>query len=73
MPKHEPTENISITMPMNILAILDSYCAEADLNRSQTITRAVRLYLATKIAKAPAFWDQYYNNLQEEGKTQVGK
>ncbi|MFA6290140.1 MAG: hypothetical protein WC637_00085 [Victivallales bacterium] len=67
MPK-EPTENISVTMPINLLQILDHFCCECDLNRSQAIARAVRLYVGTKIAKTPAFWDREYHRLQEEGK-----
>lgn len=64
----EPTDNISITMPMNLLAVLDNYCAEADLNRSQAVNRAVRLYLGTKLAKQPEFWAREYDRLQTKGK-----
>jgi len=64
----EPTENISITVPMYILPILDMYCGEHDLSRSQTVNRAIRLYLGTKKAKDPEFWQQEYQRLQKEGK-----
>jgi len=64
----EPTDNISVTMPMNLLAVLDHYCAEADLNRSQAVNRAVRLYLGTKIAKQPEFWAREYARLDAKGK-----
>lgn len=47
MTSKEPTENISVSMPMTLLAILDYYCRENDLNRSQAVNRAVRLYLGT--------------------------
>ena len=64
----EPTDNISITMPMNLLSVLDHYCSEADLNRSQAVNRAVRLYLGTKIAKQPEFWQREYARLEQKGK-----
>lgn len=64
----ESTENISVSIPMNLLAILDHYCSVADLNRSQTVNRAIRLYLATKIAKDNSFWSREYNRLMEESK-----
>ena len=53
---------------MNLLAVLDNYCAEADLNRSQAVNRAVRLYLGTKLAKQPEFWAREYDRLQTKGK-----
>lgn len=68
MAKPEPTENVSITMPMNLLHILDYYCRENDLNRTQTINRAVRLYLGTKRARECSFWETEYKRLVEEGK-----
>lgn len=68
MSKGDATENISITMPMNLLAILDHYCRENDLNRTQTINRAVRLYLGTKRARECSFWDAEYQRLVKEGK-----
>lgn len=68
MASKEPTDNISITMPMNLLSVLDHYCAEADLNRSQAVCRAVRLYLGTKIAKQPEFWQREYARLDSQGK-----
>lgn len=64
----EPTDNISITMPMNLLAVLDNYCAEADLNHPQAVNRAVRLYIGTKLAKQPEFWAREYDRLQAKGK-----
>jgi metal-responsive CopG/Arc/MetJ family transcriptional regulator len=64
----EPTENISVTMPINLLSILDNFCHESDLNRSQAVCRAVRLYIGTKIARTPAFWQEQYQKLQEQGK-----
>jgi metal-responsive CopG/Arc/MetJ family transcriptional regulator len=67
MPK-EPTENVSVSVPMCLLPILDHYCSENDLSRSQTINRAIRLYLGTKIAKDPLFWEREYQRLQNEGK-----
>jgi len=68
MSPKEPTENISVSIPMNLLAVLDYYCVEADLNRSQAVNRAVRLYLSSKIAKSNDFWTREYNRLMEESK-----
>lgn len=68
MASKEPTDNISITMPMNLLAVLDHYCAEADLNRSQAVNRAVRLYIASKLTKQPEFWAREYARLDAQGK-----
>jgi len=62
------TENISITLPASLLEMLDAMCAEADLNRSQAVGRAVRLYLASKLTKDLSFWDREYQRLQAEGK-----
>lgn len=64
----EPTENISVTIPINLLTILDLHCCDADLNRSQAVNRALRLYLGTKIAKDNGFWEREYHRLQSEGK-----
>lgn len=68
MPKGEATENVSITMPISLLHILDHFCREADLNRSQTVNRAIRLYLGTKISKECSFWEEFYQKLQKGGK-----
>lgn len=64
----EPTENISVTITMNMLSILDYYCHQNDLTRSQAINRATRLYLGTSIAKDPSFWEREYQRLEDEGK-----
>jgi len=64
----EPTENISVSVPISMVEILDHFCCQNDLNRSQVINRAIRLFLGTKIAKDPAFWDREYQRLQAEGK-----
>lgn len=64
----EPKENISITIPMTMLPLLDLHCRENDLERSQVINRAIRLYLGTKIAKLPGFWEREYHRLETEGK-----
>ena len=68
MTSKEPTENISVSMPMTLLQILDYYCRENDLNRSQAVNRAVRLYLGTKRARECSFWEAEYQRLQAEGK-----
>ena len=64
----EATDNVSVTMPISMVEILDHHCCQNDLNRSQAINRAVRLYLGTKIAKDPSFWEREYQRLQDEGK-----
>lgn len=64
----EPTENLNTTIPISLLAILDHYCQEADLDRTKVTRRALRLYLGTKIAKENAFWEREYNRLCAEGK-----
>lgn len=64
----EPTENVSWCAPMNLLAIVDHHCCSRDLNRSQVITRAIRSYLATQLAKDKSFWEREYTRLQDEGK-----
>jgi len=66
----EPTENVSISMPMNLLQILDHICCTDDLTRSQAVNRAVRLWIGSKLIKDPAFWDREYTRLQSEGKLQ---
>ena len=35
MSKCEPTENVSVSVPITLLAITDHFCKEADLTRSQ--------------------------------------
>ena len=35
MSKCEPTENVSVSVPISLLAITDHFCKEADLTRSQ--------------------------------------
>ena len=35
MSKCEPTENVSVSDPISLLAITDHFCKEADLTRSQ--------------------------------------
>lgn len=62
------TENISVTVPIDLLELFDLYCSEADLNRSQAVNRAIRLYLATKICKEPTFWQEQYKRFQDKGK-----
>ena len=64
----EPTENVSITMPITMLEILDHFCGRNDLTRSQATTRALRQYLGASMAKDPAFWEREYHRLQDEGK-----
>lgn len=64
----EPKENISATIPITLLQIADYYGRENDLDRSQIITRALRLYLGTKRAKETSFWNAEYQRLQDEGK-----
>jgi len=64
----EPTENISITVSMGLLSILDYFCKEADLTRSQAVNRAIRLYISSKIAKENSFWERIYARFEKEGK-----
>ena len=66
----ERKENISVSIPEKLLSILDMYVRELDLDRSQIVTRAVRLYLATKIAKSNPFWEKVYQEFAETGKIQ---
>ena len=68
MAKSEPTENVSITMPISLHAILKFYCHENDLNLTQVLNRATRLYLGTKRARECSFWEAEYNRLVKEGK-----
>jgi metal-responsive CopG/Arc/MetJ family transcriptional regulator len=68
MSKCEPTENVSVSVPISLLAITDHFCKEADLTRSQAFNRAIRLYLGTKFSKQPSFWAKVYNELVETGK-----
>ena len=64
----EPTENVSVTIPISMVSILDHFCCQNDLTRSQATTRALRLYLGASMAKEPAFWEREYQRLQEQGK-----
>ncbi len=64
----EPKENVSITIPISMVEILDHYCRRNDLTRSQATTRALRQYLAASLAKDNAFWEREYTRLQAEGK-----
>ena len=64
----EPKENVSVTMPISMVEILDHYCRRNDLTRSQVMTRAARHFLAVSMAKDPAFWEREYHRLQAEGK-----
>ena len=41
MSKCEPTENVSVSVPITLLAITDHFCKEADLTRSQAFNRAI--------------------------------
>jgi metal-responsive CopG/Arc/MetJ family transcriptional regulator len=68
MSKCNPTENISVTIPAQLLAVLDAFCTENDLSRSQMVNRAIRLYLGTKIAKTNEFWAEVYTRMEREGK-----
>ena len=61
------TENISVTIPIDMLELFDLYCHEADLNRSQAVNRAIRLYLATKVCKEPKFWQEQHKRLHDKG------
>lgn len=64
----DPTENVSVAMPSNLLAVLDHFCREMDLSRSQAINRATRLYIGTKLVKTNSFWDKVYQELVNNGK-----
>jgi hypothetical protein len=55
-------------MPYQLVALVDQHCKDADLTRSQMIGRAVRLYLASKIAKDNVFWIEQYQKAEEAGK-----
>jgi hypothetical protein len=68
MAKEIDKENVTVSLPSSILAMLDHYCHEKDLTRSQAIGRAARLYLATKITQSATFWDEAYQKMTEHGK-----
>jgi len=64
----EPTENISITVPIFLKEIIDYLCLLEDLNRTQFVTRAIKSYVCQMKAKDLSFWESEYKRMQEEGK-----
>ena len=58
--KKGKTENISISLPGNLIDLLDSACDRYDFTRSNLMKRALKKYLAQKYANSPEFWDEAY-------------
>ncbi len=55
-------EPVSWSAPPELLAFLDRAAKKEDLDRSQLITRYVRLGLAAELAKNPFFWEKLYES-----------
>lgn len=64
----EPRDNVSITMPIYLLANLDYHCREHELDRSRVISEAVRMFLGYLKTQSPSFWKAEYHRMQDEGK-----
>lgn len=63
-----PSENVSISIQGSVLNRLDKYCQQRDLTRSQVVSRAVKMLLASEMAKDPCFWDAVYDRFGADGK-----
>jgi len=61
-------ENISISIPVAILAHLDNYCERTELDRSYVVTKAIKMFLASELASNPFFWEELYAKYNDNGK-----
>ena len=44
-------ENMTVSMPLDLLELVDDLCSKKDLNRSQVVLRALKTYLAIDYAR----------------------
>ena len=49
MPRNNPTETISISIPANLRAALDELCYRRDLSRSQVATMAIKRFVVAEV------------------------
>ena len=54
-------EGITVSIPAFLCELVDKCCIEHDINRSQFVVRAIKLYLAHILAKKNSFWEKIYH------------
>ena len=54
-------EPVSVSLNITVLARLDKYCLQTDLDRSYVVNRSIKKFLASEMADDPTFWDTVYD------------
>ena len=61
-----PKESASISFEISVLSVLDKYCFDNCLDRSQVVQRAVQFFLAgTKAVNNRPLWEEEYQKLEK--------
>jgi len=64
----EPKENVTVSLSVNLVKVLDHHCCLTEQSRARAITFAIKQYLSTERSKDPAYWEAYYSDLEAKGK-----
>lgn len=59
------TETISISVPSDLIPLLDKVCHMEDRSRSSLVTRAIRKHLAAKLCDDPEIMAALYQAITE--------
>ena len=63
-----PSEPLTVNLKESLLTFLDRYCQKTELSKSQVVSIALKSFLASEMAKDPAFWDTVYIKYEADGK-----
>jgi len=60
------TENISISLPSDMIELLEEFCDRKDFSKSGFIRRAIKKYMFLQSCDDKILWDQLYHLMIDE-------